>query len=136
MAAMSGAWGGVIKFLARRGDVPLWQSMIVWLLTMGLGLYGGAWASHAYEQHDKLKTLTREQPCLHVQGFVALVSDLPLPLINKSFVASVWPYVEQGNMYAQFDQTVHFYQPPNTYTSTTNGICSVSDESAKTSMAR
>jgi prepilin-type processing-associated H-X9-DG protein len=25
-------------------------------------------------------------------------------------------------MYAQFDQTVHFYQPPNTYTSTTNGI--------------
>jgi prepilin-type processing-associated H-X9-DG protein len=34
----------------------------------------------------------------------------------------VWPYVEQGNYYVQFDQTRHFYQTPNTYTSTTDGI--------------
>jgi prepilin-type N-terminal cleavage/methylation domain-containing protein/prepilin-type processing-associated H-X9-DG protein len=50
-----------------------------------------------------------------------------LPQGNQSnprrvWVVLVWPYVEQGNFYVQFDQTVHFYQPPNTYTSTTNGI--------------
>jgi len=41
---------------------------------------------------------------------------------RRVWVVLVWPYVEQGNMYAQFDQTVHFYQPPNTITSTLNGI--------------
>jgi len=41
---------------------------------------------------------------------------------RRVWVVLVWPYVEQGNMYAQFDQTQHFYLPPNTYTSTTNGI--------------
>jgi prepilin-type N-terminal cleavage/methylation domain-containing protein/prepilin-type processing-associated H-X9-DG protein len=41
---------------------------------------------------------------------------------RRVWVVLVWPYVEQGNMYVQFDQTVHFYQPPNTITSTTNGI--------------
>ena len=50
-----------------------------------------------------------------------------LPEGNRSnprrvWVVYVWPYVEQGNMAAKFDQTVHFYQQPNTYTSTTNGI--------------
>src|SRR5437763_5185652 len=50
-----------------------------------------------------------------------------LPEGNRSnprrvWVVLVWPYVEQGNMYVQFDQTVHFYQPPNTYTNTTTGI--------------
>jgi prepilin-type N-terminal cleavage/methylation domain-containing protein/prepilin-type processing-associated H-X9-DG protein len=50
-----------------------------------------------------------------------------LPEGNRSnprrvWVVLVWPYVEQGNMYVQFDQTKHFYQPPNTYVNTTNGI--------------
>jgi prepilin-type N-terminal cleavage/methylation domain-containing protein/prepilin-type processing-associated H-X9-DG protein len=50
-----------------------------------------------------------------------------LPEGNRSnprrvWVVLVWPYVEQGNMYAQFNQSVHFYQPPNTYVNTTNGI--------------
>jgi prepilin-type processing-associated H-X9-DG protein len=50
-----------------------------------------------------------------------------LPEGNRSnprrvWVVLVWPYVEQGNMYVQFDQTQHFYLPPNTYTNTTNGI--------------
>jgi len=50
-----------------------------------------------------------------------------LPEGNRSnprrvWVVLVWPYVEQGNMYVQFDQTIHFYQPPNTFTNTTNGI--------------
>ena len=41
---------------------------------------------------------------------------------RRVWVVLVWPYVEQGNMYVQFNQSVHFYQPPNTITSTTNGI--------------
>ncbi|HVK15043.1 MAG TPA: DUF1559 domain-containing protein [Gemmataceae bacterium] len=41
---------------------------------------------------------------------------------RRVWVVLVWPYVEQGNMYVQFDQTRHFYQTPNTYTNTTNGI--------------
>jgi prepilin-type N-terminal cleavage/methylation domain-containing protein/prepilin-type processing-associated H-X9-DG protein len=50
-----------------------------------------------------------------------------LPEGNRSnprrvWVVLVWPYVEQGTMYVQFDQTVHFYQPPNTYPGTTDGI--------------
>jgi prepilin-type N-terminal cleavage/methylation domain-containing protein/prepilin-type processing-associated H-X9-DG protein len=50
-----------------------------------------------------------------------------LPEGNRSnprrvWVVLVWPYVEQGSMYVQFDQTKHFYQPPNTYTNTTDGI--------------
>jgi prepilin-type N-terminal cleavage/methylation domain-containing protein/prepilin-type processing-associated H-X9-DG protein len=50
-----------------------------------------------------------------------------LPEGNRSnprrvWVVLVWPYVEQGNMYVQFDQTVNFWQPPNTYVNTLNGI--------------
>jgi len=50
-----------------------------------------------------------------------------LPEGNRSnprrvWVVLVWPYVEQGSMYAQFDQTHHFYEQPNTYTNTLNGI--------------
>jgi len=50
-----------------------------------------------------------------------------LPEGNRSnprrvWVVLVWPYVEQDNMYIRFDQNVHFYQQPNTYTSTTDGI--------------
>jgi prepilin-type N-terminal cleavage/methylation domain-containing protein/prepilin-type processing-associated H-X9-DG protein len=41
---------------------------------------------------------------------------------RRVWVVLVWPYVEQGNMYVQFDQTRHFYQTPNTFTNTTNGI--------------
>jgi prepilin-type N-terminal cleavage/methylation domain-containing protein/prepilin-type processing-associated H-X9-DG protein len=53
------------------------------------------------------------------------VGALPEPNRNnprRVWVVLVWPYVEQGNMYIQFDQTVNFWQPPNTYVSTTNGI--------------
>jgi prepilin-type N-terminal cleavage/methylation domain-containing protein/prepilin-type processing-associated H-X9-DG protein len=54
-------------------------------------------------------------------------TDGQIPEGNRSnprrvWAVLVWPYVEQGNYYAQFNQTVHFYQQPNTYTSTTNGI--------------
>jgi len=40
---------------------------------------------------------------------------------RRVWVVLVWPYVEQGNIYATFDQTRHFYQTPNTYTNTFNG---------------
>jgi prepilin-type N-terminal cleavage/methylation domain-containing protein/prepilin-type processing-associated H-X9-DG protein len=41
---------------------------------------------------------------------------------RRVWVVLIWPYVEQGTMYVKFDQTVNFWQPPNTYTNTTNGI--------------
>jgi prepilin-type processing-associated H-X9-DG protein len=45
-----------------------------------------------------------------------------VPNPRRVWVVLVWPYVENGNAYAVFDQTKHFYQPPNTFTNTTNGI--------------
>jgi prepilin-type N-terminal cleavage/methylation domain-containing protein/prepilin-type processing-associated H-X9-DG protein len=45
-----------------------------------------------------------------------------VPTPRRVWVVLVWPYVENGNAYAVFDQTKHFYQPPNTVTNTTNGI--------------
>lgn len=41
---------------------------------------------------------------------------------RRVWVVLVWPYVEAGNMQAKFDQTKHFYEAPNTVTSTTQGI--------------
>jgi prepilin-type N-terminal cleavage/methylation domain-containing protein/prepilin-type processing-associated H-X9-DG protein len=40
---------------------------------------------------------------------------------RRVWVVLVWPYVEQGNIYATFDQARHFYETPNTYTNTFNG---------------
>src|SRR5437868_1780168 len=50
-----------------------------------------------------------------------------LPEANRSnprrvWVVLIWPYVEQDNFQRAFDQTKHFYEQPNTFTSTTNGI--------------
>jgi prepilin-type processing-associated H-X9-DG protein len=44
---------------------------------------------------------------------------------RRTWVILVWPYVEQGNHYARFDQTKGFYEPPNTYRNSTDGICAV-----------
>ena len=41
---------------------------------------------------------------------------------RRVWVVYLWPHVENGGHYVQFDQNTHFYLPPNTYTSTTNGI--------------
>jgi len=62
---------------------------------------------------------------LALHGYHDAIGAFPEAARNnprRVWVVLVWPYVEQGNMYLQFDQTMHFYQPPNTVTSTTNGI--------------
>jgi prepilin-type N-terminal cleavage/methylation domain-containing protein/prepilin-type processing-associated H-X9-DG protein len=41
---------------------------------------------------------------------------------RRVWVVLVWPYVEQGNMYVQFDQTKNFWEAPNTIVNTTTGI--------------
>ncbi|WP_254512151.1 DUF1559 domain-containing protein [Anatilimnocola floriformis] len=41
---------------------------------------------------------------------------------RRVWVVMLWPYVEQGNMYVQFDQTQAFHVPPNTIANTTTGI--------------
>jgi prepilin-type N-terminal cleavage/methylation domain-containing protein len=41
---------------------------------------------------------------------------------RRVWVVYTWPYMEDQSHAAQYDQKVHFWQPPNTITSTTNGI--------------
>jgi len=41
---------------------------------------------------------------------------------RRNWVVLVWPYVEEGNMYQQFDLNVDFEDPPNTYTNSLIGI--------------
>jgi len=41
---------------------------------------------------------------------------------RRVWAVLTWPYVEQGSHYANFDQTRHFYQTPNTFINTTNGM--------------
>jgi prepilin-type N-terminal cleavage/methylation domain-containing protein/prepilin-type processing-associated H-X9-DG protein len=50
-----------------------------------------------------------------------------LPEGNRSnprrvWVVLVWPYMEQGALYVRFDQTHDFWEPPNTYTNSLNGV--------------
>jgi prepilin-type N-terminal cleavage/methylation domain-containing protein/prepilin-type processing-associated H-X9-DG protein len=44
---------------------------------------------------------------------------------RRTWVILVWPFVEQGAQYALFDQTKGFYEPPNTYVNTTDGVCAI-----------
>jgi len=51
--------------------------------------------------------------------------ELPVAAQNnprRVWVVLVWPFVEQGNFSVQFNESTHFYLPPNTVTSTTTGI--------------
>jgi prepilin-type N-terminal cleavage/methylation domain-containing protein len=41
---------------------------------------------------------------------------------RRVWVVYTWPYVEDEAHYFEFNQTVHFYQEPNTYTESTKGI--------------
>lgn len=41
---------------------------------------------------------------------------------RRVWVVFIWPYVEDHAHYQQFDQKVHFYQPPNTIVNTFDGI--------------
>jgi prepilin-type N-terminal cleavage/methylation domain-containing protein len=62
---------------------------------------------------------------LALHGHHDAIGALPPAAQNnprRVWAVLVWPYVEQGNYYAQFDQTRHFYQTPNTVTNTTDGI--------------
>jgi prepilin-type processing-associated H-X9-DG protein len=40
---------------------------------------------------------------------------------RRVWVVYLWPFVEQGNIYTQFNQTLHFYQPPNTIQNSETG---------------
>jgi prepilin-type N-terminal cleavage/methylation domain-containing protein len=64
------------------------------------------WALAMHNHHDAVGTLpegNRSNP-------------------RRVWVVYTWPYVEAAAHYAQFDQTRHFYEQPNTFTNTTNGI--------------
>jgi prepilin-type N-terminal cleavage/methylation domain-containing protein/prepilin-type processing-associated H-X9-DG protein len=62
---------------------------------------------------------------LAMHGHHDAIGHLPIGVQNnprRTWVVNCWPYVEQGNFTSQFNDTMHFFQPPNTITSTTNGI--------------
>src|SRR5262245_42451475 len=66
-----------------------------------------------------------KQWALAVHGYHDSKKALPEASRNnprRVWVVLIWPHVEQGTMYLQFDTNVHFYQPPNTITNTTTGI--------------
>ena len=60
-----------------------------------------------------------------MQNFHAAKNKLPEGnRINprRVWVVYTWPYVEDQTHYVQFDQKVHFYEPPNTIQNSTDGI--------------
>jgi prepilin-type N-terminal cleavage/methylation domain-containing protein/prepilin-type processing-associated H-X9-DG protein len=64
---------------------------------------------------------------LGMSNMVSATGALPQGNQNnprRVWVVMVWPYVEANNTYNEFDQTQQFYLPPNTYTSTFNGVYS------------
>ena len=68
---------------------------------------------------------TMKQWGLAMQNYHSTLNTLPEG--NRSnprrvWVVYTWPYVEEQGMSIQFDETKHFYEPPNTYTNSTNGI--------------
>jgi prepilin-type N-terminal cleavage/methylation domain-containing protein/prepilin-type processing-associated H-X9-DG protein len=42
---------------------------------------------------------------------------------RRTWVVLVWPFIEQTSLYNAYNFNVGFWQPPNTVTSTTNGLC-------------
>ncbi len=50
---------------------------------------------------------------------------LPFAATNNkrhTWVTSLWPYVEQGNVYEAYDFSRHFYETPNIVQNTTDGV--------------
>ncbi|QDT75135.1 DUF1559 domain-containing protein [Lacipirellula limnantheis] len=64
------------------------------------------WALAMQNHHDAKKALPE--------------GNRPNP--RRVWVVYTWPYVENQSMAVVFDETKHFYEQPNTYTSTTKGI--------------
>ncbi len=59
-----------------------------------------------------------------MQNFHATLNRLPEPLRTnprRVWVVYTWPYMEDQTQAAAFDQSTHFYLPPNTITSTFDG---------------
>ena len=68
---------------------------------------------------------TMKQWGIAMQSFHAAKNQLPEGnRVNprRVWVVFTWPYMEDQSQAAQYDQKVDFWQPPNTRTSTTNGI--------------
>ena len=60
---------------------------------------------------------------LAMHGHHDAIGYLPIGAQNnprRTWVVNCWPYVEQGNFTSNFDQTLHFYQVPNTYSTAPN----------------